>query len=119
MPFETYVPRRGPGGTGPQPTVRILKNGDLSINRAAHEQWLRGANYVELLYDPRSKKVGLKPRKKPTKATYKLRSNPQGGDRRYVSGRQFLENYGVKTTKAKTLDAKWNDGEGLIEASVG
>jgi hypothetical protein len=119
MAFETYVPQRGPGGAGAWPAVRILKNGDLSITPTAYEQWFRGANYVELLYYPRSNKVGLRPRKKPTKATYKLRASPQGGERRYVSGRQFLANYGVKTTKAKTLDAKWNEREGLVEATVG
>lgn len=111
-------PQRGPGGSGPQPALRILKNGDLSVNRAARQEWLGNAPYVELLHDPRSKKIALKPRKIRTKASYKLRKSPQGGERRYVSGRQFLENCGIRPAKAKTLEAKWNGKTKLVEASL-
>jgi len=114
--FETYVPQRGPAAG--KSTIRILKNGDFSISPAAYEKWFNKANYVELLFDPRSRKVGLKPRSKSTKASYKLRDSPQGGDRRYVSGSQFLASYGVDLGKAKSFEAKWNDSQKLVEFSV-
>lgn len=116
MAFETYVPQRGPSAG--KSTIRILKNGDFSISPAAYETWFNKANHVELLFDPRSRKVGLKPRSKATKASYKLRESPQGGQRRYVSGSQFLESYGVKLGKAKSFEAKWNDSQKLVEFSV-
>lgn len=116
MPFETYVPQRGPGGG--KSTIRILKSGDFSISPGAYEKWFSGAGYVELLFDPRGKKVGMKPRKSSTKASYKLRESPQGGRRRYVSGQQFLESYGVKVGKAESYEAQWNDKEKLVEFSV-
>lgn len=116
MPFETYVPQRGPSGSKSQ--IRILKSGDFSISPSAYQEWFGNANYVELLFDPKSKKIGMKPRKRPTKASYKLRESPQGGDRRYVSGEQFLETYGVSVNKAKAFDAAWNDKEDLVEFSV-
>jgi hypothetical protein len=116
MAFETYVPQRGPS-VG-RSTVRILKNGNFSISPAAYEKWFNKSNYVELLFDTRTRKVGLKPRAKPSKASYKLRMSPQGGDRRYVSGSQFLESYGVDLRKSKEFDVKWNDSQKLVEFSV-
>ncbi|MFN2421217.1 MAG: hypothetical protein ABR527_07530 [Gemmatimonadota bacterium] len=113
MAYETYVPQRGPSGG--KSTVRVLRNGDLSISPSVYDQYFNRANYVELMFDPNNKKVGLKPRSKPTKATYKLRESPQGGARRYVSAGQFLANYGVKVTKAKSYDVKWNEREKLVE----
>lgn len=116
MAFETYVPQRGPS-VG-KSTVRILKNGNFSISPAAYDKWFNKSNYVELLFDTRTRKVGLRPRPKATKATYKLRESPQGGDRRYVSGSQFLESYGVEVRKSKEFEAKWNDSQKLVEFSV-
>lgn len=116
MGFETYVPKRGPSGSKSE--VRILKSGDLSISGATHAEWFDGANYVELLFDPKGKKVGLRPRKRPTKASYKLRESPQGGDRRYVSGGQFLETYGISVGKATSYESKWNEREALVEFAV-
>ena len=76
------------------------------------------ANYVELLFDSRARKVGLRPRNKPTRASYKLRESPQGGELRYVSGMQFLESCGVRLRKARSFDAKWNDRQKLVEFSL-
>lgn len=115
MAFKTYVPRRGPRGVSA--TIRILKNGAISVSPTAHREWLGGAEYVELLYDPKTRKIALKPRKRPTKATYKLRVSPQGGDRRYVSAGQFLDHLGVKVAKARTVDAKRNRRAGVVEIS--
>ena len=116
MAFETYVPQRG--RSAGKSTIRVLKNGNFSISAAAYQKWFDKANYVELLFDSRSRKVGLRPRNKPTRASYKLRESPQGGDRRYVSGTQFLESYGVKLRKARSFDAKWNDRLKLGEFSL-
>lgn len=116
MGFETYVPQRGPS-TG-KSTIRILRNGDFSISPAVYEKWFGKAGYVELLFDPRARKVGLKPRRKPTKATYKLRESPQGGRRFYVSGGQFLQKYGIDMPKAKSFEAGWNNRAKVVEFSV-
>lgn len=116
MAFKTYVPRRGPRGGNA--TIRILKNGTISVSPAAHQEWFGGAEYVELLYDPKTSKIALKPRRKPTKATYKLRLSPQGGDRRYVSASQFLEHLGIRVDKSRTVDAKWNARQGVVELSA-
>ncbi|MDX1624681.1 MAG: hypothetical protein R3199_11965 [Gemmatimonadota bacterium] len=116
MPYEKYIPRRGPAGG--RATVRILKNGDFSVSPGAFNKWFDGANHVELYFNPNAKKVGMKPKKQPTKASYKLRESPQGGDRRYVSGEQFLETYDISVEKATTYEAEWNDKEDLVEFKV-
>lgn len=116
MAFETYVPQRG--RSAGKSTIRVLKNGNFSISSTAYQKWFDKASYVELLFDARSRKVGLRPRNKPTRASYKLRESPQGGDRKYVSGARFLESYGVRLRKARSFDAKWNDRQKLVEFSL-
>jgi hypothetical protein len=96
----------------------VLKNGNFSISAAAYREWFDKAEYVELLFDPRARRVGLRPRGKSTRASYKLRKSPQGGDRRYVSGAQFLESYGIRLRKARSFDAKWNARQKLVEFSL-
>ena len=117
MAYETYVPQRGRAASG-KPVIRILKNGDLSVSPMVQKEFFKGASHVELLYDSRTKKVGLKPRKKPTKASYKLRPSPQGGNRYYVSAGSFLEHYGIGAKKARTHEASWNKRAGVAEFSV-
>ena len=116
MGFETYIPQRGPSSG--KSTIRILKNGDFSISPMVYDQWFDKANHVELMFDPQHRRIGLKPRPKSTKASYKVRESPQGGMRRYVSGGQFLDTYGVDVDKAKSFDAKWNEKEKLVEISL-
>ena len=113
MGFETYVPQRGPSST--KSSIRILRNGDISVSPGIVDTFFKGADYVELLYDPKRKKVGLKPRSKKSKSTYKLRVSPQGGARRYVSGGQFLTNYGIKVSKARSFEGKWNPSLKVVE----
>ncbi len=116
MGYETYVPQRGPSSG--KSTVRILRNGDFSVSPVVYDEHFKGAEHVELLYDPRRKKIGLKPRTKRSKSTYKLRRSPQGGERRYVSGAQFLANYGLRFSKARSFDVKWNARQKVLELSV-
>ena len=116
MAFETYIPRRG--RSSGKSTIRILKSGDLSISPDLYEQWFRKAGHVELLYDPKSRKIGLRPRTKPSRATYKLRESPQGGDRYYVSAGGFLDHYGIHHQKARAFEAKWNGRQRVVELSL-
>ncbi|MGH7557412.1 MAG: hypothetical protein ACREMD_06485 [Gemmatimonadota bacterium] len=116
MAFETYVPQRGRASS--KSTIRILKSGDFSISPSVYDQWFGGAKNVELLYDPKAKKVGLRPRRKSDRMTYKLRESPQGGQRYYVSSGQFLDHYGVSHQKSRGFEAKWNARQKVVEFSV-
>lgn len=114
MPFETYVPQRGRKAKKKPVdlTVKILKNGDFSISSAVYESFFQNAANAELAYDARAKKVGIRPRKAKTKASYKLR---KVGGRRYISGSQFLENYGIRLRRTRSYDARWNGKAKLVE----
>ena len=116
MAFETYVPQRGRASG--KSTIRILKSGDLSVSPDVYEQWFRRAGHVELLFDPKGKKIGLRPRAKPSRASYKLRESPQGGDRYYVSAGRFLDHYGISHHKARGFEVKWNGRQKVVELSV-
>ena len=116
MAFETYVPQRG--RSSGKSTIRILKSGDLSVSPDVYEQWFRKAGHVELLYDSKVGKIGLRPRTKPSRATYKLRESPQGGDRYYGSAGRFLDHYGISHQKARGFEAKWNGRQKIVELAV-
>jgi len=116
MGFKTYFPQRGPSSG--KTTVRVLRNGDLSISPGVRKNWFGKAGFVELLFDSEAGKVGIRPRAKSTRATYKLRPSPQGGRRFYVSGGQFLDACGIQTRKARNHEAQWNEKEKLVEFLV-
>ena len=116
MAFETYVPQRG--RSSGKSTIRILKSGDLSISPDVYAEWFGKAGHVELLYDPKARKIGLRPRAKGSRSTYKLRESPQGGARYYVSAGRFLDHYGISHQKARAFKAKWNGRQKIVEVSI-
>lgn len=97
-------------------TIRVLESGELSIGPEAWRALLDEAAHVELLFDPERERIGLRPRERPTRASYKLRR--QGGRRRYVHAVQFLEHYGLDEARGRRLPARWNDRVGIVEVSV-
>lgn len=99
-----------------EPTIRVLESGELSIGPEACRAFFHEAHHVELLFDPERGRIGLRPRTKPTRASYKLR--PQGGRRRYVHAVQFLEHYGIEEVRGRRLPARWNDRAGVVEVTL-
>lgn len=99
-----------------QPTIRVLESGELSIGPAVCRAFLAGVRHVELLFDPDRERIGLRPRTRPTRASYKLR--PQGGRRRYVHAGQFLEHYEIEDARGRRLPARWNDRAGVVEVAL-
>lgn len=97
--------------------IRVLECGEMSIGREAWETLFGGVRYVELLFDRERGRIGLRPRRRPTRASLRLRT--QGGRRRYVHAVRFLEWFGIEEVRGRSLPARWNEREGLVEADVG
>ncbi len=79
MPYEKFIPPKKVQKAAPKPPqAKILKGGQVSLNAVAYEQYLKGAKYVELFYDPDTGKIGLKPKKYTTKAAFSISSGREG-----------------------------------------
>ena len=92
--------------------------GHVSPQEATQLTTSRKAAPTTVLFDPKGKKIGLRPRSKPSRATYKLRESPQGGDRYYISAGRFLDHYGISHQKARGFEARWNGRQKVVELSV-
>ena len=70
MSFEKFVPTKKRGVAPKPPVVKVLKGGQISLNSAAYQQFLKGATHIELFYDSSLKKIGLQPKKYKTKPAF-------------------------------------------------
>jgi len=104
------------GRRGVEAKIRVLECGEMSIGREAWERLFGGARHVELLYDRDGGRIGLRPRRRPTRASLRLRA--QGGRRRYVHAVRFLERFGIEEVRGRSLLARWNEREGVVEVEV-
>lgn len=96
--------------------IRVLECGEMSIGREAWETLFGGARHVELLFDRERGRIGLRPRRRPSRASLRLRA--QGGHRRYVHAVRFLEWFGIEDVRGRSLPARWNEREGVVEVEV-
>ncbi len=119
MPFEKYTPpKKGPKLVAKPPKASILQGGQISLNSAAYTEHLKGAKHVELYYDASAMKIGLKPKKYPTKAGFPLRAVGKGKSTYRVNAKKLMEHYDIKIKKKLTVMLHWNDKEGLLELAL-
>jgi len=90
-----------------EPNVGIQKDGILFLNRAAVEA-LGSPAFVELLYDPEERLIGIKPAQN-SSSTYPLRRKKQGSGSS-ISGQGLLRRLGVDTSRAFRCPARLIDG---------
>ena len=93
----------------------MLKGGQISLNSAAYEQFLKGATHIELYYDPSSKKIGLQPKKYKTKAAFKLHAVGKNKSTYRVNAKPLMEHYGVKLGTKVSVTPSWNSAQNLLE----
>ncbi len=118
MSYEKFIPKKK-GGTAPKaPVAKILKSGQISLNSAAYEQYLKGATHIELYYDPSLKKVGLQPKKYKTKATFKLNVVGKNKSIYRINAKPLIEHYGIKLNEKISVKLTWNSTKKLLELSL-
>ncbi len=119
MPYEKFTPPKKVQKAAPKPPqAKILKGGQVSLNAVAYEQYLKGAKYVELFYDPDTGKIGLKPTKYATKAAFSIRAVGKGKATYRVNIKPLVEHYGIDVHEKKPVEPVWNESEGLLEIGV-
>ena len=118
MAFEKFVPAKKRKTTQTLPLAKVLKGGQISLNSATYEQFLKGATHIELYYDPASRKIGLQPKKYKTKAAFKIRSVGKNKSTFRVNARPLIEHYGIQLTSKISVTPSWNSSANLLELSL-
>jgi hypothetical protein len=112
MPFETFKKDRMPSKG--EPAVTIQKRGALSLNNAAFEV-LGEASYVELLYDPDERLIGIRRSDEDTPHAYAIRGTGINQATRVVSGKAFLAYYDIPRDVARRWIAEERNGMLVID----
>ncbi len=118
MSFEKFVPEKKLRAAPKPPDAKVLKGGQISLNSAAYEQFLKGATHIELYYDPSSKKIGLQPKKYKTKAAFKLHAVGKNKSTYRVNAKPLMEHYGVKLGTKVSVTPSWNSAQNLLELTL-
>lgn len=111
MGFEVFEKTRAAAASR-VPTLTVQKRGLISLNRAAWDL-IDSARFVELVWDPERKLMGLRPTKEENQNAYPVRpqsnTNPNSGPV-LVAGSLFTQFIGLDTTVAQRWTPKVIDG---------
>ncbi len=118
MSFEKFVPVKKLRAAPKPPAAKVLKGGQISLNSAAYEQFLKGATHIELFYDPSSKKIGLQAKKYKTKAAFKLRAVGKNKSTYRINAKPLVEHYNIKLSAKISATPSWNSAENMLELTL-
>jgi hypothetical protein len=114
MAFEEFQRKRTHSG---EPAVSISSYGNFILNSATIAKFFEGKKYVKVYWDAEQSKIGIKPMKTKDLYSYTLNLSPKGGVGSF-SGTAFLKTYGIPYNKTRSIEATWNEKEGLLELKV-
>lgn len=111
----------GPGTTSrdqQEPNVRIQKSGELHINDAAMEL-IGSPQWVELLYDPQNKVIGLRPADAKNPRAFPRRRDKSRPRIHIFAGRSLTVAHGIDTSTAWRYPAEAVDGILVVDLNAG
>ncbi len=76
------------------------------------------AKFAELFYDSDMNKIGLMPKKYPTKSGLPIRSVGKSKSTYRVNTKFLVEHYNITINSKKIIAPVWNEGEGLLEIGI-
>ncbi len=99
------------------PTVAILKTGNMYFNGKFCEEFFKNVKYFNLYFDNENKKIGIKPVENPEIYSYSVRED---SDRSgfAISAKSFYDECKIQYPETKGYNAQWNDEEKLIEVKI-
>jgi len=112
MAFEVFQKNRMPSKG--EPAVTIQKRGAMSLNNAAFEA-IGSPSFVELLYDPGERLIGIRKADEDTPHAYAVRGTGKNQATRVVSGKAFLAYYDIPRGVARRWIAEERDGMLVID----
>jgi hypothetical protein len=116
MPYEIFS-RKAPRIISP--AISIHPTGRIYLNQGASSYLLKGAaKQVLLLWDKEHLRLALKPLNKKDNRAYRIAYSHKGSGAS-VTAKGFLEWIGYNSEPGTlTLNAEWNESEGMFEVEV-
>ena len=110
MAFELFEKK---GGRYTQPRVSITRAGQIGMNAACLDKYLKNTNYALLYYDKDKKTIGIKPVDKQADSAFRITSSNKRASGS-ISGRSFLSCYGIDFSKKKRFTPSWSSKEQML-----
>ena len=95
-----------------EPRISISKQGQLHLNVASLEAHFGEVQFVQLLFEPETRQVAVRPADAKEEHVYKLCRNKHKAA--YVSGQAFLKSHRVPFQKTASYAASWNEEVGAL-----
>ncbi len=102
MAFEVFEFRGRISGNTPMLT--IMRTGMFSLNGAARSEMFQGVERVVLMYDPDTRRIGIKPEKKATRNSHKLSKTSN----MMFAARTFLKYYRIDYSETRKYELTWD-----------
>jgi hypothetical protein len=90
-------------------TIGINDRGRFAFYKPVVEKYLQNTNYLELFYDPDTKKVGILPTSQPTSDSFKI----QGATTKMIVAKKFLNRFQI-TVENRRYDFTVENGMLII-----
>ncbi len=87
------------------PRITVRKGGQMVLTHGTVEMLGGGVTHVQLGFDPKTKRVGIRATGEDAKGSYRLRSQGANG-LRLVAGKRFFAHYGIEIGKAQRFDTE-------------
>lgn len=121
MAFIKYVkraPKAGKGEAIKEKTISISPRGVIGLGVAVVELYFRGKKYVELFYEAKKNKLGLKPLTKKTADSFTIRYDKTGRIGQIIA-RGFFNRFQITIASSTRLSARWVGRAKLLSADLG
>lgn len=117
--FELFIKRRS---SSREPSIAILKNGNIYINNACLDKYIGDNRFVNLFFDKEKRIIGIKPTSKKDIYSYPVTismKNEKSASGCVISAVSFCKNYSIEfKNETKKYPVTWNDIDKLIVASL-
>ena len=91
-------------------TIGINRKGRFAFYKPVVEKYLQNANYIELFYDPETKKIGILPSADSTPDSFKV----QGKTTKMIVAKKFLKRFQI-SVEDKRYDFSMENGMLIIQ----
>lgn len=116
MTFEVFQKAKGGRLASKVPTISLRLNGILVVNSAAH-QLLNLAPRVQLLFNADTRQIGIIAATEDAPDAFRV-SQPKRERSGYISGRGFVNHYGIALTAPRRWLAHLTD-DGILVTDPG
>lgn len=115
MPFEVFSRKVSRVGT---PMMTFTTLGRIALNKSATRVLEKDAvEFVVLLWDRDSRRVGIRPLTKRDPRAYRVGYGKKGNGAGF-SAKTFLDYIEYDFSVSRSFPAEWNDKEGQLEAQI-